>query len=1724
MWKSKRNRDRKPAVKTDSLRRRAIGPERLEMRRLFAADPINVGLVFIETDFLESDQDTGADSRGDRFILSFNGGAPDTELTTVRISTDKDGDGISVGDPIFDTAPGGRGADGSHGFQIVRVVTADGRRIDAQAEVEDGGQELILRLSNFRAGDRLEFTLDVDEVLRNSLDLAVFNDRLDVITSGQEFQDSILEATFNAPHFETANADAIFLNDFGSPNSQFGLNLPSDEGSGPDNRPNRSAAAVASATQTPKPIEISGQVFIDNNLDSVRQAGESSIPGVTIALWRQNPSGTYVDTGHRVTTDANGRYTFARSLGLLPGTYQIIETQPDGLFSVASVPGTVAGVNVGRSETLDILTDITIPLGDTAAINYDFAEAAPASLSGFVYIDADNDGRRDANETGIAGVTVRLVPIDTIARQSTLTVTTDRNGSYQFTGLAPGSYEVIQVTQPPMLNDGIDAAGTVRGRIVGVADNPGDRISGVQLNGNDNGIEYNFGETPFGSIGGFVFLAAPGQDCGGDHDADGTTPIPGVRVELLTESGTFVARTTTGADGSYQFNDIPVGNYRIVEFTPDGLLDGGSHVGRINGLAVGTSINGGLISNITMTPAGVGVEYNFCEAAPAAISGFVFHDADDDGRRESGEEAIPGVRVALVDSSGREVATTVSGANGRYEFTGILPGEYSIVETQPDGFFDGRDTAGNVRGTTVGRSTGADTLAGILLRQGDIGVEYNFGELRPATLSGRVHVDLDEDCVLDPSEETLAGVTITLLDSSGREVGRTVTGDDGTYTFTNIVPGTYTIVQTQPEGFFEGSATPGSAGGTRIGTNRIGSITLTSGEIAVDYDFCERPPAEISGSVFNDRDENNLFDSNDVGIQGARIDLFRDGELIATTTTDARGDYRFTNLPAGQYVVRETQPAGFLQGGQFSGSAGGDDSVQDVISRIPISWGERLTDYNFSELTPSSISGSVHVDGNGDCIRNAGEPPLAGVTIELRDINGVFISRTTTDASGGYTFNNLTPGRYQIFELQPDGFFQGGQTPGTGDGEVLGRDLLGVRLGPGQDLVDYNFCELLPSSISGRVWQEVDLNRQFNPGESPIPGVLVELIDGSGSVVTQTRSGADGGYTFTNLAPGVYSVREAQPDGFFHGGTVVGSAGGRVDADDLIVGITLLGGTTAINYDFPEIPPVMISGFVFQDGEAITIGAAPDPAELRNFRDGVRTQDDTPLAGVILELRTVTGLPFDASRALPGIYADGPIRVQTDANGFYEFIGLRPAAYNVYQIQPENFIDGLDTPGTTGGVAVNAADELDDETRIIVQTLSANEATNPRNDAILNVNLLGGGASVNNNFSEIVIVIPPPPQPPLLIAPPAPQRPEIARVVQPIEEFDPRIRLVSFADPRRLINPILADDEWAVSWHLSVINGGFPRGTLGNEGLVSGVSAKRMTPEFGDGDNSQGRWTIADREGNLTDMADAMTLGMKDGYALAGDFDGDGRDEGVVYKDGQWFVDFNGNGKWDAGDLWMKLGTELDRPVVGDWDGDGKDDIGIFGRQWQRDEQRIKKDPGLPDPDNKRRRSADSQDVAERDEADDDRGIDRKRLLVRGDAGLLRADAVDHVFKYGEQIDTPVAGDWNGDGIDQIAIFRGGKWMLDVDGDGRWTDADERVTFGRPGDEPIVGDFNGDEIDEIGVVRGDVWIIDTDGDRRITGNDLQLQVPRTNADSQPVVGDFDGDGKDEPAYYDEDAA
>jgi hypothetical protein len=140
-----------------------------------------------------------------------------------------------------------------------------------------------------------------------------------------------------------------------------------------------------------------------------------------------------------------------------------------------------------------------------------------------------------------------------------------------------------------------------------------------------------------------------------------------------------------------------------------------------------------------------------------------------------------------------------------------------------------------------------------------------------------------------------------------------------------------------------------------------------------------------------------------------------------------------------------------------------------------------------------------------------------------------------------------------------------------------------------------------------------------------------------------------------------------------------------------------------------------------------------------------------------------------------------------------------------------------------------------------------------------------------------------------------------------------------------------------------------------------------------------------------------------------------------------------------------------------------------------------------------------------------------QRLLKRTALGKFRKDLIDHVFQYGSRSDRPVTGDWNGDGVTTIGVFRNGNWYLDLDGDGRWTKSDALAQFGQPGDIPVVGDWTGDGRTNLGVYRNGTWYLDTNGNRVLDAEDKVVRLGE--AGDIPVTGDWTGDGITEIGLY-----
>lgn len=1249
-----------------------------------------------------------------------------------------------------------------------------------------------------------------------------------------------------------------------------------------------------------------------------------------------------------------------------------------------------------------------------------------ATLSGWVYHDRSDDGERnEASEEGISGVTLEL--LDAQGNGTGITTTTSNEagtvGFYEFRNLTAGTYGVREV-QPSGWLDGKDTPGSHGGAAADEAGGRVDIITGAVLGFGDDGVEYNFGELLVGSIAGRVHASSTG-DCNFD---DPEVLLAGVTIDLLDARGQVVATTQTDTDGRYRFDGLAPGEYAVREHQPTDYYDGAEQVGTSGGVASDLGqANDPAFSLISEIQLGSGVDatnYSFCEHIGPSISGWVYHDRSNEGTFNRGtEQGIGGVVMELLDASGTPTGITTAtsssaGTVGYYEFTDLAPGQYGVREFQPQGWIDGIDTAGTHGGVAAVETSGpVDRITGALLNFGDVGREYNFGELLAASIAGRVHASIDGDCDFDAPEILLVGVQIDLLDEFGSIVLSTVTNADGEYSFDSLAPGIYQVFEHQPAGYFDGDERVGTAGGEQTSNDTIGRIALTSGFDAVQYDFCEHLGVSLSGYVYHDRSNEGSFDrATEEGIPQVTLKLL-DGEGVDTgrrAVTDSQGYYEFANLAPGKYAVMEIHPEGWLDGIDTPGNLGGvaDPSPPgDMLGEIMIGFGETGVEYNFGELKPGSIRGRVHVDTDGDCEPNESEAPIAGVEMQLLNEVGEVIATTLTDTNGEYAFEGLRPGNYSVRQVQPGGYFDGGYHINSGNGSPFGANTIGdIQLGSNANLIHYDFC---------------------------------------------------------------------------------------------------------------EIPPAKLSGYVFIDGAPI-LAVSGLPSDLSTLRDGQRTPDDTPLPGVTLELRQgFSGDPIFGTEALPGYYPDGPIRTVTDASGYYEFDGLPGGSYAVVEVQPSGVIDSLDTQGTLGGLVVNAVGASRDPVLIKTGGLEPGQQaaieqmrTRFGNDIIFRVPLQAGQHSEENNFSEVTQTT--------IFIPPTKQPPELTPLFAPPQFVRPQA-IFPLVAPETPTPPIYGGSSKVVgyTWHLSLVNAGHPRSTpVETDEVIQFTSSTTDATAWQPADINQAEWRLEGVQADSEHAGDAVTLvvfGHSSATPVVGDWDGDGDDEVGVFINGKWYFDINGNGRWDKGDLMAELGSGSDLPTTGDWDGDGKTDIAIFGPVWAGDPWAIENEPGLPDAENSPGPIAGKPKNVPPKTEEATLGARTLQLTERGEP---RKDLIDHVFHYGVPGDKPVTGDWNGDGIATIGVFRSGVWQLDVDGDGRFTEADIRAEFGIEAGEsgvPVIGDWDGDGIDDLGVFAAGQWTIDSNGDRVSDARDKVFELG--TAGDKPVAGDWDGDGTDQPGVY-----
>ena len=626
--------------------------------------------------------------------------------------------------------------------------------------------------------------------------------------------------------------------------------------------------------------------------------------------------------------------------------------------------------------------------------------------------------------------------------------------------------------------------------------------------------DFNTGSAPFftlgtvvpGTVGGTVFDDA---DANGTLDS-GESGHSGVAVSLLSAGSDGIlgtgddsteAGTTTDASGVYTFTAVAAGSYRVVAANP----------------ANTTSVTPDDVT--VVVPLGVSVTVNFADVAASAIVGRVFADTDGNGLFDAGADSgLSGVSVEYF-SAGADgllgtaddvsVNSATTDSNGQYSFTSVGAGSFLVVETDPSGYV----SVTSNRVDVVLGATGAAVA--------------NFADIQTGTVSGRVFADANGNGRQDAGESALSGVAIALNTPGGDGIfgngddanaANTTTGADGSYSFTGVTPGAYAVVETDPSGYE--SVTP----------NQV-EISIASGGSAT-ASFGDQEVQTVSGTLFDDRNGDGVHGQNESGLAGVSVQLISvgadqiaassDDSLVATITTDSRGNYKFSTVAAGVYLVTHQGASGFVNNGQ-------PDALVTVTTNgsATASFGLQAT---------GSIKGAVFSDSNGNRERDTNEAGLDSVTIQLINFGAdneaeteddTLVAATTTNSRGEYSFSGVISNTYIVSITVPAGY----QTS-------LNAQFVQVESG---EAGGANFPLVMTGSIYGTVYNDRDGNGQADSGETGMGQVSVSLISagddgivGSGddSVLASQLTGLDGGYRFTGLISGTYSISQTMPGGF----------------------------------------------------------------------------------------------------------------------------------------------------------------------------------------------------------------------------------------------------------------------------------------------------------------------------------------------------------------------------------------------------------------------------------------------------------------------------------------------------------------------------------------------------------------------------------------------------------------
>ena len=968
-------------------------------------------------------------------------------------------------------------------------------------------------------------------------------------------------------------------------------------------------------------VAITGVIFEDENVNGQKDIGEVLVPDV-IALLELKSGGISEFT--ELLSNGDGTFNYAN---LAPGVYELSFSDIPPGWQIATDDGktiTVGSATAVFNRTAGVWT-ITVK-SDAAVINIETGLVRKSAISGYVWMDHNNNQTKDPTESFYNGLTVTLYQ-DWNGTAGTVikTATTGPNGEYEFTDLYLGDYTVV-LTLPAanwfVTNTGSDL-------LVNLPE------IDVELTGVAEATGQNFGITQLINISGRIW-----ED--NDIPANGTYDATDTLVESATVTITgpdgFSDSATTGPDGIYEFNNLLLGAYTIT-FADEAYVDWFLS-------NTFTNITGS--PSVSFTPAArqwvvesyTGYDRDDCNFALARytiISGKVWEDVDGDGVYQNGEPLMGGRTVVISLNSGSgyaPVATLTTESDGTYSYNVTAPGLYRVAVTPPSTSWGFTNPISGQKDITISGLNETHTA--------------DFGLVTYVALSGLVWSELDGNGVYTSGgtgETPLSGHEVSIY-RNGALVSPAgfATGTNGRFELDRLIPGDYEVIISP----LAGSMVTISGAGFDPSTCKW-TLTLQSRDSRDDLDCAFTPERTITGFIWYDTSADGIKDTSEVAMQNIPVKLLvlNGTEYVdvpkypVPVLTNAGGEFSFTGLPPGIYRV-VVDAADHIRTNPESPQTA-EDRYLDYIFGV--------SDFVFTQhktmglVLPASLSGFTFLDKNSNGAYDLLIDAPCSVTVTIERVSPAphaYPSFSTNSSTGKFdSFSalgiRLLPGEYKVtFGVVPD---HNVSTPGSAAFNPSTRAYT-ITLAPDEDRDDLEVGYKAIYLITGYVWKDTNYNDRIDAGELHFTdGDMIEITieaDNIGFGPQTVIVDENGKFEVEVDGPDAYTVSVSNlPDGYW-----ITSKSSFYDPDADIFSVAVSYDNRLAHLDIGAMLYVSVSGMLWMDDDA----------------DGVYQAGDVLIGDSEIQL-------LDADNNVIAV-------TRTDANGEYTFAKVPLGTYVVKLTEP----------------------------------------------------------------------------------------------------------------------------------------------------------------------------------------------------------------------------------------------------------------------------------------------------------------------------------------------------------------------------------------------------------------------------------------------------------------------